>query len=139
MADHDARRRAAVHFLSLAGFLVLWAFVASDLLPGPLAVWRAFLVEIAVENYFGHLGATLARVAAAFAAARNGLALVWKIVLVVELLGRPNGVGFQLHVYFQLFDVATILAYPIGFIVVVQAIKILLLDLWQRRAKRWRR
>lgn len=73
------------------------------------------------------------------AAARNGLALVWKIVLVVELLGRPNGVGFQLHVYFQLFDVATILAYAIGFIVVVQAIEILLLDPWQRRATRWRR
>ncbi|MEM7238896.1 MAG: ABC transporter permease subunit, partial [Pseudomonadota bacterium] len=35
-------------------------------------------------------------------AARNGLALVWKIVLVVELLGRSNGVGFQLHLYFQL-------------------------------------
>ncbi len=227
---------------------VVAAFVASDLLPGPLAVWRAFLVEIAVENYFGHSAATLARVAAAFtvamaiggaigvalgshaltdrlfhawlvlflnlpalvtvilcyvwfgltetaavtavainkipnvatilregmrassrdlaematvyrfspwprvrhlvlpelapyfaAAARNGLALVWKIVLVVELLGRPNGVGFQLHVYFQLFDVATILAYAIGFIVVVQAIEILLLDPWQRRATRWRR
>ena len=69
MADHDARRRAAVHILSPAGFVVLWAFVASDLLPGPLAVWRAFLVEIAVENYFGHLGATLARVAAAFTVA----------------------------------------------------------------------
>ena len=66
MADHDARRQAAVHILSLAGFLVLWAFVASDLLPRPLAFWRAFLVEIAVENYFGHLAATLARVAAAF-------------------------------------------------------------------------
>ncbi|MEE3047797.1 MAG: hypothetical protein VX373_00585 [Pseudomonadota bacterium] len=73
MADHDASRRSAVHILSLAGFVVLWAvvaaFVASDLLPGPLAVWRAFLVEIAVENYFGHLAATLARVAAAFTVA----------------------------------------------------------------------
>src|SRR4029453_9756829 len=28
------------------------------------------------------------------AAARSGLSLVWKIVLIVELLGRPNGVGF---------------------------------------------
>ena len=73
------------------------------------------------------------------ATARNGLALVWKIVLVVEHLGRSNGVGFQLHGYFQLFDVATILAYAIGFIVVVQAIEILLLDPWQRRATRWRR
>ena len=35
-----------------------------------------------------------------------GLALIWKIVLVVELLGRSNGVGFQLGLYFQLFDVA---------------------------------
>src|SRR5262245_26392355 len=39
------------------------------------------------------------------AAARSGLALVWKIVLVVELLGRSSGVGFQLYTAFQLFDV----------------------------------
>jgi NitT/TauT family transport system permease protein len=36
-----------------------------------------------------------------FAAARNGLALIWKIVLVVELLGRSNGIGFQLGNYFH--------------------------------------
>ena len=39
------------------------------------------------------------------AAARSGLSLVWKIVLVVELLGRPNGVGFEIGIAFQLFDV----------------------------------
>ena len=39
------------------------------------------------------------------AAARSGLSLVWKIVLIVELLGRPNGVGFEIGVAFQLFDV----------------------------------
>jgi NitT/TauT family transport system permease protein len=72
-------------------------------------------------------------------AARNGLALVWKIVLVVELLGRPNGVGYQLYVYFQQFDVATILAYAVGFILVVQAIESALLEPWERRAARWRR
>lgn len=72
-------------------------------------------------------------------AARNGLALVWKIVLVVELLGRSNGVGFQLHLLFQLFDVAAILAYAFGFILVVQAIEILILDPWERHASRWRR
>src|SRR5215469_1004410 len=31
--------------------------------------------------------------------------LVWKIALIVELLGRPNGVGFEIGVAFQLFDV----------------------------------
>jgi NitT/TauT family transport system permease protein len=73
------------------------------------------------------------------AAARSGLALVWKIVLVVELLGRPSGVGFQLYTYFQLFDVAGILAYAIAFILVVQAIEILFLQPWEAAASRWRR
>ena len=57
-------------------------------------------------------------------AARSGLALIWKIVLVVELLGRSNGVGFQLNLFFQLFDVASILAYTIAFVVVVQVIEL---------------
>ncbi|MEM7057592.1 MAG: ABC transporter permease subunit [Pseudomonadota bacterium] len=72
-------------------------------------------------------------------AARNGLALVWKIVLVVELLGRPNGVGFQIHAQFQLFDVAAILAYALGFIVIVQIIELGILGPWERAANRWRR
>lgn len=73
------------------------------------------------------------------AAARGGLAIVWKIVLVVELLGRSNGVGYQLNVGFQLFDVALILAYAIAFIIVVQVIEILLLQPLETRASRWRR
>ena len=73
------------------------------------------------------------------AAARNGLALVWKIVLVVELLGRPNGVGFKIHEHFQLFNVAAILAYAIGFIIVVQLIEWVILQPCERAANRWRR
>lgn len=73
------------------------------------------------------------------AAARSGLALVWKIVLVVELLGRSDGVGHQLHVAFQLFDVPMILAYAIAFIVVVQVIEIGILQPAETKANRWRR
>lgn len=72
-------------------------------------------------------------------AARSGLALIWKIVLVVELLGRSNGVGFQLGVYFQLFDVAGILAYALSFIVVVQLIEWGIMQPLERRASQWRR
>ena len=43
------------------------------------------------------------------AATRGGLALIWKIVLVVELLGRSDGIGFQLHMAFQVFDVAILI------------------------------
>ena len=73
------------------------------------------------------------------ASARSGLALIWKIVLVVELLGRSDGVGFQLHLYFQLFDVASILAYTLAFVAVVLAIEATCFRPLDRRALRWRR
>jgi NitT/TauT family transport system permease protein len=72
-------------------------------------------------------------------AARSGLSLIWKIVLVVELLGRSDGVGFQIQLYFQLFDVTRILAYTIAFVAVVQAIEWTLLQPIERRVGRWRR
>lgn len=72
------------------------------------------------------------------AATRGGLALIWKIVLVVELLGRSNGVGFQLHMAFQVFDVASILAYSLAFIAVVQLIELGILQPLERRSSRWR-
>ncbi|WP_415888272.1 ABC transporter permease [Neptuniibacter sp. SY11_33] len=72
-------------------------------------------------------------------ATRSGLALIWKIVLVVELLGRSDGVGFQLHMAFQLFDVATILAYSFAFIFIVQMIEWCVLQPLDRYAQRWQR
>lgn len=72
------------------------------------------------------------------AAARSGLSLVWKIVLIVELLGRPNGVGFEIGTAFQLFDVTLILAYALSFVVVILLIETLLVQPIERRASRWR-
>ena len=71
--------------------------------------------------------------------ARSGLSLIWKIVLVVELLGRSDGVGFQIQLYFQLFDVTRVLAYAIAFVAVVQAIEWAILQPVERRIGRWRR
>jgi len=73
------------------------------------------------------------------AAARSGLALVWKIVLVVEAFGRSDGVGYQLNIAFQLFDVPMILAYALAFIIVVQIIEMTILQPLLARANRWRR
>ncbi len=72
------------------------------------------------------------------AAARSGLSLVWKIVLIVELLGRPNGVGFEIGIAFQLFDVTLILAYALTFVVVILLIETLLVQPIERRTSRWR-
>ncbi|MEX3007742.1 ABC transporter permease [Hoeflea sp. TYP-13] len=73
------------------------------------------------------------------ASVRNGLAVIWKIVLVVEFLGRANGVGFQIHLYFQLFDIAYVLAYSLTFVAVMLFIERGLVQPWEARASRWRR
>ncbi|HZT19466.1 MAG TPA: ABC transporter permease subunit [Dongiaceae bacterium] len=74
-----------------------------------------------------------------FASARAGLALIWKLVLVVELLGRPNGVGFEIRTLFNYFDIAGILAYAMAFIAIVLAIEWAVLIPLERRATAWRR
>ncbi|MEI4231650.1 ABC transporter permease [Roseovarius sp. D22-M7] len=71
-------------------------------------------------------------------AARSGVALIWKIVLVVEFLGRSSGVGFQIHMYFQLFDVGMVLVYALSFIAVMLAVEWAVLQPWERRVRRWR-
>lgn len=72
------------------------------------------------------------------AAARSGIAVIWKIVLVVEFLGRSSGIGFQIHLYFQLFDVAMVLVYAFSFIAVMLLVEWFLLQPWERRVARWR-
>lgn len=71
-------------------------------------------------------------------AARSGVAVIWKIVLVVEFLGRSNGIGFQIHLFFQLFDVGMVLIYAFSFIFVMLAVEWLILQPWERHARRWR-
>ena len=71
-------------------------------------------------------------------AARSGVALIWKIVLVVEFLGRSSGVGFQIHMYFQLFDVGMVLVYALSFIAVMLVVEWRVLQPWERRVRRWR-
>jgi NitT/TauT family transport system permease protein len=72
------------------------------------------------------------------AAARSGLALIWKIVLVVELIGRSSGVGFAIELNFQNFEIGKIFVYALAFMAVIQAIDLLVLQPWERRATSWR-
>jgi NitT/TauT family transport system permease protein len=72
------------------------------------------------------------------AAARSGLALIWKIVLVVELIGRSSGVGFEIELNFQNFEIGKIFVYALAFMAVIQAIDLAVLQPWERHATRWR-
>ncbi|AWM85462.1 ABC transporter permease [Microvirga sp. 17 mud 1-3] len=90
---------------------------------------RVILRDVIVPQLAPHL----------LVAARNGLALIWKIVLVVEHLGRSNGVGFQLQSYFQLFDVPRVMAYAVAFVSCVLLIELLIFAPLDRRTDVWRR
>ena len=92
-----------------------------------VSMWHTF-VQVYLPQLYPYL----------MAAARSGLALIWKIVLVVELLGRSNGVGFQLGTFFQFFDITGILAYTLAFAAVVLIVEAVLMRPLERRLTRWR-
>jgi NitT/TauT family transport system permease protein len=94
--------------------------------------------RLAPASRLKHL--VLPQLAPYFAAAtRSGLSLVWKIVLVVELLGRPNGVGFEINMAFQLFDMKLLLAYALPFVALMLGVETLLVQPLERSVSRWRR
>ncbi len=72
------------------------------------------------------------------ATTRLTISLIWKIVLVVELLGRSDGVGFQIAMFFQDFDIKSIFAYSFAFICIVILIEKVILNPIENRVKRWR-
>ena len=71
-------------------------------------------------------------------AARSGLALIWKIVLVVELLGRSNGVGFKINEFFSMFDTTSILAYTLVFVLIIMSIEWFLVKPTENKLTEWR-
>jgi NitT/TauT family transport system permease protein len=72
------------------------------------------------------------------ASARFGLGLIWKMVLFVELLGRSNGIGYQIEYYYQLFDLGRVLEYTVFFVAVMLIIEVAVLGTIERRLFRWR-
>ncbi|RYH04457.1 ABC transporter permease subunit [Salipiger sp. IMCC34102] len=71
-------------------------------------------------------------------AARTGLSLIWKIVLVFEVLGSDGGVGFRIGIFFSFFDMSAILAYTTGFVAVILAVEYGVLRPLEKRILGWR-
>ena len=72
------------------------------------------------------------------AAARTGLSLIWKIVLVFEVLGSDGGVGFRISTFFQFFDIKGILAYMVTFIGIVLIVEFGVMRPLENRVSGWR-
>lgn len=67
-----------------------------------------------------------------------GLSLGWQVVVLAELLGLGNGVGYQINESFSNFDVAGVLAWTLAFSAIMAFIEYGLIGALQRRMTRWR-
>ncbi len=74
-----------------------------------------------------------------FAAARTGLALTWKIVIFVELMGRSSGVGYRIQYFYSLFNMERVLASALPFMVVMLMVELVIIRRLEARLFRWRR
>src|SRR3989338_1425765 len=72
------------------------------------------------------------------AAVRYGLGLAWKVVVVVEMFGFSNGVGYQVVRGFNVFSMKTVLAWAITFLVVMIVIEFGFIGWLERSVTRWR-
>lgn len=72
------------------------------------------------------------------AAARSGLGHTWKMVLFAEFMGRSNGIGFQLHAYFQMYDMRHVLSYTVLFVGVMLGIEFFIMKGLEQRVFHWR-
>lgn len=74
-----------------------------------------------------------------FASSRLGLALTWKIMIFVELLGRSSGVGYRIQYWYNLFNMERVLAAAIPFILVMLTLEFVVLRPAERYLFRWKR
>jgi len=73
------------------------------------------------------------------AATRFGLGLAWKIVVVVELLGFGQGIGFMITESFQLYSLTGVLAWTLSFTLVMFMLEFGLIKPAERRLTRWQK
>jgi NitT/TauT family transport system permease protein len=72
------------------------------------------------------------------AAIRYGLGLAWKVVVVVEMFGFSNGVGYQVVRGFNVFSMKQVMAWAITFLIVMIVIEFGIIGCLESRVTRWR-
>ena len=74
----------------------------------------------------------------ALAAIRYGLPMSWKMAIIAEMLGLPNGVGYMLTYWFHLLNMTQVFAWTLLFTSVMLLVEYLLLKPFERRISRWK-
>lgn len=86
-------------------------------------VWRRI--------YIPHLGPYI------FSSIRYGFALAWKIVLIVEVFGLPNGVGSIFEYWYAQFNMTQVFAWTATFAIVIIVIENAIIGPARKYAFRW--
>jgi NitT/TauT family transport system permease protein len=71
-------------------------------------------------------------------AARTSFAFAWKIVVLVEALSQPQGIGSQMYYAFRLLRPADMIALALIFIVLMRIVETLAFGFAERRLLAWR-
>lgn len=74
----------------------------------------------------------------ALAGLRQGLGITWKYVVMIEMIGLNDGVGYQVTRSFELFDLPAVLAWTICFLAFVLCIEYVVIRSAERWLFRWR-
>lgn len=73
-----------------------------------------------------------------FSATRFGLGAMWKITVFAELLGRSDGIGFQLNYWYQLYNMKQVLAWSLSFTIVMIVLELGIIKQLERHFFAWR-
>lgn len=90
-----------------------------------LLVWRRVIFPQLLPYFIG--------------TARGALSLAWKMVVLAELLGRTDGVGYAIYFHFQLFDMKGVLAYGLAMMIILALLDFGFVLMMRRATFRWRR
>jgi NitT/TauT family transport system permease protein len=71
-------------------------------------------------------------------ATRFGLAFSWKVVVISELLGLSNGIGYMINYNYGLFSMVGVLAWTISFTMIMFLLEFFLIRPAEKRVTRWR-
>jgi NitT/TauT family transport system permease protein len=86
------------------------------------------VIDVIVPQLISHI----------LAAIRYGLGLAWKVVVVVEMFGFSNGVGYQVVRGFNIFSMKQVMAWAITFLIVMIIIEFGIIGWLESRVTRWR-
>lgn len=73
-----------------------------------------------------------------FGAIRYGLGLAWKIVVVVEMFGTSNGVGYEILQAYHIFNMRLVLAWTLAFVFVMLILERGLVGVAEKKLTAWR-